>query len=288
MGSGGVAVVPLHGVIVPRANSMSEMSGGTSIEGFRSMFREAMASDKVKALVIDVDSPGGMVDGVPEMAAEIRAARANKPIVAVANTEAASAAYWLAAQASSLVVSKSARVGSVGVFTAHEDQSQKDANEGMKTTLISAGKYKTEGNPFEPLSEEARANTQKLVDSFYGMFVSDLAKGRGVTVDSVRGGFGEGRMVGASDAVAQGMADRIGTTEDVVRSLLADAPLGVAAVNSDEASIAQAHQLFEAGKAAMVGVGFMGTSVALDAPRPVRRSPSPLPSTTQRGTGTRP
>jgi signal peptide peptidase SppA len=216
----GVAILPLHGVIVPKAGLMSEVSGATSIEGFRSQFRQAMSASEVSSVVIDVDSPGGMVDQVPEMAAEMRAARGKKPIVAVANSEASSAAYWLASQADQFVVTKSGRVGSIGVFTAHEDESAKRDSEGVKTTLVSAGRFKTEGNPFEPLSEGAKAHLQGLVDDYYGMFVSDVAKGRGVGVNDVRKGFGEGRVVSAADSVKLGMADGVGSREGTVQALL--------------------------------------------------------------------
>lgn len=232
----GVAVLPLHGVIVPRADAFSQMSGGTSIDKFRGMFREAVAAADVSGIVLDVDSPGGMVDGVPEMAAEMRAARGSKPIVAVANTEMASGAYWLASQADQIVVSKSARVGSIGVYTAHEDRSAEEAAQGVKTTLISAGKYKTEGNPFEPLTDEARAHLQTMVDEYYGMFVSDVAKGRGANVSDVRGGFGEGHVVGARDALKNGMADRVGTVESVVGEMLTR-PVAAAALTSSTASM---------------------------------------------------
>ena len=217
----GVAVLPLHGVIMPKASMMSEMSGGTSIESFRSQFRQAVAASDVSGIVIDVDSPGGMVDGVPEMASEIRAARGSKPIVAVANTEAASAAYWLASQADQLFVTKSGRVGSIGVYTSHEDESARADQEGVKTTLISAGKYKTEGNPFEPLSEEAKANLQSMVDDYYGMFLADVARGRRVPLADIKSGYGEGRVVQASAALKGGMVDGIATLEDVVGGMLA-------------------------------------------------------------------
>jgi signal peptide peptidase SppA len=216
----GVAILPLHGVIVPKAGLMSEVSGATSIEGFRGQFRQAMASPDVSSVVIDVDSPGGMVDQVPEMAAEMRAARGQKPIIAVANAEATSAAYWLASQADQFVVTKSGRVGSIGVFTAHEDESQRNEKEGVQTTLVSAGRFKTEGNPFEPLTSEAKAQLQSLVDDYYGMFVSDVAKGRGVSGDAVRNGFGEGRVVSAADSVKLGMSDGIGSLEGTVNALL--------------------------------------------------------------------
>ena len=220
---GGVAVVPLHGVIVPKAGLLEDVSGATSVESFRSHLYAALAEPSVRSIVIDVDSPGGMVDHVPEIAADLRAARARKPITAVANAQAASAAYWLASQAGELVVTPSGRVGSIGVVTAHEDLSAQAEQRGVRTTLISAGRYKSEANPFEPLSEEARAHVQSMVDDYYGMFVDDVAKGRQVPADEVRRGYGQGRVVNAKTAVAEGMADRVGTLAEVLAEHVAAA-----------------------------------------------------------------
>lgn len=217
---GAVAVLPLYGTIMPRANLFSEISGGTSLQRFGAAFREAIADDSIGSILLDVDSPGGMVDLVPETAAEIRAARGRKPIVAVANTEAASAAYWIASQAEELVVTPSGMVGSIGVFALHDDISRMQANMGWKTTLISAGRFKTEGNPFEPLSDEAQAAIQSMADEYYGMFVGDVARGRSVGPADVRRGFGEGRMVTARTALAEGMADRVATFEAVLADLV--------------------------------------------------------------------
>lgn len=223
---GGVAVIPIHGTIIPKANMLSEISGGTSIAGLRSMFREAMASSQVGAIVLDIDSPGGMVDQVPEMAAEIRAARGPKPIIAVANTTMASAAYYLGSQADEVVVTKSGRVGSIGVLSIHEDRSKAEEGRGVASSIISAGKFKAEGNPFEPLSNEARQHLQKMVDTFYGMFTNDVARARGVEVSAVRDGYGQGRMELARDAVKVGLADRVDTLEGVVTDLLASQAQG--------------------------------------------------------------
>jgi signal peptide peptidase SppA len=220
---GTVAVIPIYGVITPRADLFTEMSGGTSMQGFTESLAAAVADDSIGAILLDVDSPGGMTDLVPEAAAEIRAARGSKPIVAIANTDAASAAYWLASQADEFVVTPSGMVGSIGVFAAHDDVSAAMEQDGIKTTLISAGKYKTESNPFEPLSDEARAAIQERVDQFYGMFVKDVSKGRRVPIDSVRSGFGEGRIVTAQDALKLGMVDRIDTFESTVERLIVQA-----------------------------------------------------------------
>lgn len=217
--AGAVAVLPLFGTIFPRANLMTETSGATSAERWGAKFRAALADTNVGAIVIDVDSPGGAVQGIDELGAEIYKARGAKPIVAVANHLAASAAYWLATAADELVVAPSGEVGSIGVFAAHEDISRAEDAGGVKTTLISAGKYKVEGNPYEPLSEEARAAIQARVDEFYGMFTRAVARNRGVSADAVRDGFGEGRVVGARDAVRLGMADRVATLDEVIAGM---------------------------------------------------------------------
>lgn len=217
---GGVMVLPLVGTIVPRADMMTEMSGGLSLQRFTTAFRQALADPNVRSIVLDVDSPGGQVGGVEELAAEIFRARGQKQITAVANGLAASAAYWIGSAAEELVVTPSGEVGSIGVFAVHEDVSQALASDGVVMTLVSAGKYKVEGNPFEPLTEEARAAIQERVDGYYGMFVSAVARNRGVKASDVRGGFGEGRMVGAKEAVSLGMADRVGTLDETISRLV--------------------------------------------------------------------
>jgi signal peptide peptidase SppA len=217
-GAGSVAVLPLFGLISHRASMMGDISGprGTSTDKFTAAFRQAVNDPNCKAIVIDVDSPGGTVEGVPELADEIYRARGKKPITAVADCLMASAAYWISAAASELVCSPSSMVGSIGVYSAHEDDSQMLEAEGVKITLISAGKYKTEGNPYEPLGDEAQSAMQSMVDEFYGMFVKSVAKGRAVKVEDVRAGFGEGRVVTAQQAVKLGMADRIATLDQVL------------------------------------------------------------------------
>lgn len=216
---GVVAVIPIRGVISQRINLMSQISGGTSIEKLTATYRSAMADPSVKAVIFDVDSPGGTVEGVPELAEEIQKSRGQKKTVAVANSMAGSAAYWLASAADELVVIPSGQVGSIGVFMAHEDLSKALETEGVKVSLISAGRYKTEGNPYEPLSDEARAALQAKVDSFYEMFVKNVARGRGVSQAAVRDGFGQGRMLVATDALKERMVDRVATLEQTIARL---------------------------------------------------------------------
>jgi signal peptide peptidase SppA len=214
-------VIGLRGILAHRIEQVQDISGpgGTSMQGFRERFRSAMVNDDIGAIVIDVDSPGGNVDGIQEMATDLREARGQKPIVAVANTAANSAAYWLASQADEVVVSPSAQVGSVGVFVAHQDLSEQMEQDGIRVTLVHAGAHKVEGSPFAPLSEGAREHMQAMVDTAYTSFVADVAAGRGITPKVVEEDFGQGRVFGADQAVRRGMADRVETLEQVITRL---------------------------------------------------------------------
>lgn len=215
-----IAVLPLFGTIFPRANLMTDMSGATSAERFSAQFAGLLSDSTIDAIVLDVDSPGGQVNGVEELSTQIFNARGTKPIVAVVNHTMASAAYWIGSAADEVVITPSGEAGSIGAFAVHEDISAALMQKGIKLSLISEGKYKTEGNPFEPLTEEARAAIQTKVREAYDAFVNAVARNRGVDPDSVRNGFGEGRMVGARQAVELGMADRVETLNETIERLL--------------------------------------------------------------------
>jgi signal peptide peptidase SppA len=217
--SGAIAVVPLYGVIVPRATAMTQMSGGMTLQDFRGMLREAVSDPDVSAILIDVDSPGGSVDQVAETADEVRDAAARKPLWAIANTDCYSAAYWIASQASELWVTPSGGVGSVGVYAGHVDYSGQLEQDGVQVTLIQYGDRKTDGNPYQPLSAEALAGIQSDVDTFGEMFVAAVAKGRGVKTSVVKSDYGQGAIVLARAAVAAGMADKVGTFGQAVQEL---------------------------------------------------------------------
>jgi signal peptide peptidase SppA len=154
-----IAVIPITGLISQKVQSMTDISGGpggTSTDKVTSQLRAAVADDTISQILMPIDSPGGTVYGVAELAAEILKARGKKPIVAAVDSLAASAAYWLASAASEIVCTPSGEVGSIGVYSQHVDQSQALATEGVKVTLISAGEFKVEANSFEPLTKEAR------------------------------------------------------------------------------------------------------------------------------------
>jgi capsid assembly protease len=217
----GIAIVPVMGVISPRVRDVEGVStgGGMSAEGFAAAMRQLAGDTNVSGILLDINSPGGNVYGIPEAAEAVREARTAKPVWAVAHHQAASAAYWLASTAEQLVVTPSGEIGSIGVYSYHEDISKALEMQGRKPTLIKAGPNKAEGHPAFPLGEEAAAHVQARVDDYYAMFVRDVAKGRGVPVATVRDSFGGGRMFGAQEAVRLGMADRVGTLDDTIRRM---------------------------------------------------------------------
>src|SRR5574337_1254629 len=207
---GATAVVPVYGVLAPRMNMLTDISGGTSMELLGAQLAALAADPGVGTIVLDIDSPGGTTTGLPELCAQIVQIRAQGTrVIAVANHLAASAAYWLACAADEIVASPSAEVGSIGVFSVHTDASQAYADEGIRHTVIKAGPYKAEGLPIEPLTPEARAALQQDVNYWYGQFVSAVARGRSVSPATVEQQFGQGRTVSAPDALAAGMVDRL-------------------------------------------------------------------------------
>lgn len=214
---GAVALLPLRGVIANRVGMLEDISGGTSSEGFGRQFQAAMRDDKIKAIVMDVDSPGGPVFGATELSSMIFNARGVKPIIAHVNARAASKAYWISSAADEIVVTPSGEVGSIGVLGIHEDVSGAMEKMGVRKTIISAGRLKADGNPYGPLEDETRARIQAKVDAEYDRFVRDVARNRNVGLSTVRDGFGQGDMVSSEQAVSEGMADRIGTLEETLQ-----------------------------------------------------------------------
>jgi signal peptide peptidase SppA len=238
--SGSVAVLPVNGPIMQKPDLWMRLFGiGTSTEGLGRAIDTLVNDPSVKAIVLDVDSPGGSVSGVEELGDKIREARDRKPIIASANAFMASAAYHIGASASEVVASPSALVGSIGVWRMHVDFSEALEADGIAVTLISAGEKKVDGNQFEPLSERALADAQAQVDSYYATFVDAVAAGREVSPADVRGGFGRGGMVRSAEAKRLGMVDRVETFDQTLARLGAGAQnAGRAAAQADAERIA--------------------------------------------------
>ncbi|MEO1223803.1 MAG: S49 family peptidase [Pseudomonadota bacterium] len=214
--AGNVAIVPVHGMLTQRASLFSQVSGMTSLEQVAAQYDDALNDAKVDTVVLHMNTPGGSTDGIPELAARIRAGRDHKRIVAVADTLSASGGYWLGSQAHEFSVTMSGSAGSIGVYSLHRDLSKRLEQDGVDVTMFSAGDFKTEGNPFGPLSDDAKEAIQERVNDMYDLFVDDVAAGRGVASDSVRGGFGRGRTLNARRALEAGMVDRIETFDQAL------------------------------------------------------------------------
>lgn len=213
---GTTRIIPMHGTIAMRGSRMARSSGLVSAEAVGQELDHAAADRTVGQIILDIDSPGGAVVGIEELAAKVRAATESKRVIAYANATVASAAYWVATQADEIVATPSARLGSIGVIGMHQDMSGALQKRGVAVTIIKAGKHKGEGNPFGPLSDEDRDAFQARVDHAYEQFIDAVAQGRGVKADDVRNGFGQGRIVLAREAVRLGMADRIATYEELL------------------------------------------------------------------------
>jgi signal peptide peptidase SppA len=218
---GNLAVIPVYGVLAPRMNLFSEMSGGTTYQEIGAQVRDAANNPAISTIVLDIDSPGGSVAGNAELAADIMKARTKKPIIAQAQYTMASAAYMLASAATEIVAAPSARVGSIGTYTIHDDLSAALEQRGIKRTFISAGDGKVDGNETGPLSESARGRLQQSVDDAYGSFVATVVRGRGagVTAAKVQQDW-KAHVYGATEAKELGLIDRIGTLEDTFARLL--------------------------------------------------------------------
>lgn len=231
---GGIAVLPMYGVLTQRGNMADDLSGpgSTSTQLFGRSLRDALADDSIDGVLIDCDSPGGSVYGMLELAATIYESRGSKPIFAFVNSLCASAAYCACSQADAVYMTQGGEVGSIGVYLAHEDVSKALEAEGVAVTLVSAGKFKTEGNPYQPLGDDALAYLQGRVDDYYSGFVKAVATGRGVAQKTVREGMGMGRVVGADEAVSQNMIDGVATFDEVVSKLQAKAKRAAARSSS--------------------------------------------------------
>ena len=212
-----VAVTPIHGTLVRRTVGLEAESGLTSYAGLTAQLDAALASPDVAAILLDVDSPGGESGGVFDLADRIRAASSIKPVWAVANDMAFSAAYALASAASKVFVSRTGGVGSIGVIAMHVDQSEKDAQDGVRYTAVFAGDRKNDLNPHEPISSEAHAFLKGEVNRVYSLFVETVARNRGIEASAVRDT--EAGLFFGQAAVAIGLADAIGTFDDALAQL---------------------------------------------------------------------
>lgn len=214
MTEGGIALLPVMGTLVQRSSWMDAASGMTGYPSIASKLDAALNDPDVKGILLEVDSGGGEASGVFDLADKIFAARDQKPIWAIANEQAYSAAYAIASSAEKLVLPRTGGLGSIGVIALHVDQSAKNEKAGLTYTAIHAGAKKNDLTSHKPLSDGARADLQAEIDRLYGLFTDTVARNRGLSVDVVKAT--EAGLMNPDQAVASGFADSVATLEQTI------------------------------------------------------------------------
>lgn len=213
----GVAIVPVTGPIFRYANLLTDLSGATSIQSLARDYQEALDSPLVSAILLAVDSPGGEVTGVAELAQVIYESRSRKPVAAYVDGMAASAGYWIASAAGEIVADPTAALGSIGVVMAVRDPSKTTARE--IEIVSSRAPYKR----LDPTTQAGRDQYQRMVDAIEAVFLETVARNRGTTPETVAAEYGQGGMLIGREAVAVGLADRLGSFESTLAGLAAGA-----------------------------------------------------------------
>lgn len=217
---GGVAVIPICGTLVQKLGSLRPYSGMTGYDGIRQNFMTAMSDPSVKAIMLDIDSPGGEVAGCFDLVDAIYKARGKKPIWSILNEAAYSAAYAIASAADRLYVPRTGGVGSIGVIWMHMDWSKALTSAGFKVTFITYGERKADGHPELALSPEALARFQGDIDAMGELFVATAARNRNISAQVVRDTQAATYMGAAG--VSLGLADGVLAPDAAFRALLAE------------------------------------------------------------------
>lgn len=210
----GSAVIDMIGPITRYANCLSDIYGYATVEATMGALDAAAADPAVKKIVLNINSPGGSVDGISELATKVKSIKASKPVFAYVGGMACSAAYWIAAQCSEIIINDTAAVGSIGVYAAIEDDTRAMKEAGVDRYMIVSSQ--SPNKVPDPATEEGKSLIQKEVDALAELFIQAVASGRGVRVQTVMDKFGQGDTFLGADAVKRGMADKVGVFEDAL------------------------------------------------------------------------
>ena len=215
----GIAVLPVLGTLVRRASYIGAASGLTSYHDIEAMAEQAFADPMVKAVLLEIDSSGGEAGGVFDLAQRLRtlAQTSGKPLWAIADEAALSAAYAIACAADRLWLTRTAEVGSIGVVAVHVDESVADAKAGMSYTFLHAGAHKVDGHPHAPLPAPVAADIQADIEQLHEQFISLVAGFRRQTPEAMRNT--EARVYRGEAAIQAGLADQIGTRSEALAAL---------------------------------------------------------------------
>lgn len=205
----GVAVIEISGVLVHRGAWIGQSSGQTSYEGIAAQLAAAAADPLVGGIALEIDSFGGEVAGVFDLADAIRAARSAVPVWSFVAEHAFSAGYALASQADRIILPRTGAVGSIGVVVMHADLSGQLSDAGVTVTLIHSGAHKVDGNPYEPLPDPVRERTQNEIDGLRSLFAETVGAGRGRRLTAEAALATEAECYRGAEAVAAGLADEV-------------------------------------------------------------------------------
>lgn len=210
----GVAVVDMIGPVTRYATCLTAMNGWSTIDDLMAAMDLAEADSSVRAILLNVNSPGGSVDGTSELAQKVAALATKKPVVTYVGGMAASAAYWVAAQSTRIVSADTSALGSIGVYAAMDDNTKAMQAAGVdRYTIVSSQSPNKVPNPS---TAEGRSQIQAHVDGLADIFIKAVASGRGVRVQTVMDQFGQGAVFLGAEAVRRKMADKVGVFEDAL------------------------------------------------------------------------
>ncbi len=209
----GVAVIPVTGPLFRYANLFTMISGASSYELIARDFTAALENPQIKGIILDIDSPGGEVNGVSELSNMVFAARGKKPVVAYASGDAASGAYWIASATDEIVVSETSALGSIGVVGMYQGKSGKSAE---AVEIVSS---QSPHKRLDPTTDDGRSRLQTRIDSMADVFIETIARNRNVSAENVQNHYGGGDVMIGAKAVSAGLADRVGSLEGLIAEL---------------------------------------------------------------------
>lgn len=203
------AVIPIMGIISKRMGMFTQISGGTSTEAIQDDIQSALENKTIESIILKIDSPGGSVPGQFELSDFIFNARGKKPIISYADGMMCSAAYLIGSAADEIIVYDTSEVGSIGVVSIHTDISEADKQMGIKRTVLTSGKYKALGNPYEPLNKPAQDYKQEGLDYTYSLFINAIMRNREITEKKALVMAG-GKVFMGQQALDVGLVDKMG------------------------------------------------------------------------------
>jgi signal peptide peptidase SppA len=210
----GVAIVNVFGVLAKRMGLFAKISGGTSFEKLNAELTELADNGAIKSIVLNVDSPGGTIQGAIETSDLIFNLRRTKRVIGIANENANSAAYLVASAAREFVVTPTAMSGNIGTIIIHQEFSAREKEEGIKTNILKSGALKASGNPHLKMTDPERRHLQERVDGAFALFANAVARNRGMSVEAIEDT--EARAFLGQDAVFAGLADSVMTLDELI------------------------------------------------------------------------